>query len=103
MPNVYVDKDMNIVPAGDARAARLAWREGGTVDETRLEAMKRGLSKEVKAAIAAQKAAVPVAKEPTREAPEEVAEPEEKAVDTVENKAVEQPAENKSARGRVPR
>lgn len=93
---------MNIVPAGDARAARLAWREGGSLDEQRLDAMKPGLAKQVKAAIAEQKAS---AKKTEPEPVEEKAAPEaeDKAAEQVENKAVEAPAENKAARvGRKP-
>lgn len=103
MPSIYVDKDMQIVAAGDARTAFLAWREGGSLDEQRLDAMRPGLAKEVKAAIAAQKAkgkeAEPPKEEPAMAEEKAAEEPVEyKAAEKVENKAVEKPAENKSAR-----
>lgn len=98
MPNIYVTKDGEVVAQGDPRAVFLAYREGTFLDEARLDSMRPGLAKDVKAAIAGEKKTAK--EEPEPEAETEAEAVEEKAAPEPENKSVEAPEENKSSGGR---
>lgn len=96
MPNYYLTSDDRIVVEGDPAAAFLLYGEGSELDDERVNSMKPGLAKELRARIAVDKKGSATTE---LEAKAEESAPEDKMVEgPAETKAEEGPSRGRGSR-----